>query len=118
VSEHGVQNFKMVERTTKLRQPCSTQYFRKGCGRSTSDKTDLKNRRIKIVVLTTVKEKSIRIGDTIVHEKLGVTVLFLRYSLVMFHRKCTEHCSCSTGFQQIFLYLITGTMLSEGRGQN
>jgi len=118
VSENGVQSFKMVERTTMLRQLCSTQHFKKGCGRNTSDKTDLEKWRIKILVLSTVKENSIRKGDTIVHKNSGVTILFLRYSLVMFHRKCTEHYSCSTGYQQICVYLITGDILPDGRGQN
>jgi len=50
--------------------------------------------------------------------KFGVTVLFLRYSLVMFHRKCTEHRPCSTGYQQICVYLITGDILPDGKGEN
>jgi len=68
----------MVEWTTMLRQLCSTQHFRKGFGRSTSDKTNLETRRIKILVLSTGKETSIRKRDTIVHEKFGVTIPILR----------------------------------------
>ena len=40
---------------------------------------------------------SIRNVKSIFHEKLGITIRYLLYELVLFHRNCTRHCSFRTG---------------------
>ena len=70
--------FKMTERTSMLRQLCSVQHFRKGCRPSASEKTYLENRRIKILVLSTGMQTSIRKVDTFVHKKLRDTIRYSR----------------------------------------
>jgi len=93
VSENRAENFKMAERTSVFTIALFSTALQKGCGRSTIDRTDLENRR----GLTASVEMSIRNVDTFFHEKLGLTIRYLRYELVLFHRNCTQHCSCRTG---------------------
>jgi hypothetical protein len=92
VSENGAENFKMAERTSIITIALFGTALQKGCDCCTSYRTDLENRR----VLTTSVEVSIRNVDTFFHEKLGLTIRYLLYELVLFHRNYIEHCSCRT----------------------
>jgi hypothetical protein len=50
--------------------------------------------------------------------KIGSHNSIFMLRVVMFHGKFTQHCSCRTRYHQICIYLITSTMLRDGRGQN
>jgi hypothetical protein len=78
----------------------------------------LENRRFKIRGLFTAMNMSIRNVDTFFHGEMRVTISYVDCKLVLFHRVCTQHCTRTTGYQQICVFLSNGTMLPDGRGHN
>ena len=60
---------------------------------------------------------SIRNVDTFFHGEVRITIRYLGYALVLFHRNYTQHCSRRTGYHTMCVFLSTGTMLTEKRGQ-